>query len=716
MIIQHVTYFLTFLGLSSLILVSVARGLNLQLKKFVVLVGAISIWLFLQWVSVLVNEETGIFLIEASVGFSSFVVIAFLEFIYEYSARVLKKSSLIVLTAISFCFLILSLLGRTVTEISVSEGAPSITDVTFLYWIQIGFVLAMALFAANTLRSRILHKRQPADSLLLVALIQALAFSVLTSTIFAASRDAQLLIPVSLLAMCVIIYYAIAKHKLFDVRLIVARTLGYLLSAASVVAVYAIVVVLVAELVFNDSVASSQILFFSLFSVITAFAFTPLKRFFDITTNRIFYRDAYDPETFLAEVNKVVVSDFDIDDLLQHVSGVIEQYLKPEFAIFELRQTAYVGRRQLGAGNGNYSSPNITRLEELLTGYHERVLTAFDAQESAPDAYKLLRPKNVAMIAKLAPFISEDTPGYGFLVLGSKKSGNQYTKQDINIVRIIAGELSIAVQNALRYEEIEQFNITLQDKVDDATKRLKKTNDKLKAMDETKDEFISMASHQLRTPLTSVKGYLSMVLEGDAGQLNDMQQKLLSQAFTSSQRMVFLIADLLNLSRLRTGKFIIEAQPTNLAELIAGEVSQLKETAAGRSLTLNYDKPETFPILMLDETKIRQVVMNFVDNAIYYTPAGGSIEIRLTETPKSVEFTVHDNGIGVPKAEQHHLFNKFYRAKNAQKARPDGTGLGLFMAKKVIVAQGGAIIFTSKESKGSTFGFSFSKEKLKPKV
>lgn len=286
MIIQHVTYFLTFLGLSSLILVSVARGLNLQLKKFVVLVGAISIWLFLQWVSVLVNEETGIFLIEASVGFSSFVVIAFLEFIYEYSARVLKKSSLIVLTAISFCFLILSLLGRTVTEISVSEGAPSITDVTFLYWIQIGFVLAMALFAANTLRSRILHKRQPADSLLLVALIQALAFSVLTSTIFAASRDAQLLIPVSLLAMCVIIYYAIAKHKLFDVRLIVARTLGYLLSAASVVAVYAIVVVLVAELVFNDSVASSQILFFSLFSVITAFAFTPLKRFFDITDRK----------------------------------------------------------------------------------------------------------------------------------------------------------------------------------------------------------------------------------------------------------------------------------------------------------------------------------------------------------------------------------------------------------------------------------------------
>ncbi len=204
-----------------------------------------------------------------------------------------------------------------------------------------------------------------------------------------------------------------------------------------------------------------------------------------------------------------------------------------------------------------------------------------------------------------------------------------------------------------------------------------------------------------------------MVLEGDAGPLNDMQKKLLEQSFVSSQRMVFLIADLLNLSRLKTGKFIIDAVPTNLSQVIEGEVQQLKETAAGKKMTLVYNQPKTFPTLMLDETKIRQVIMNFVDNAIYYTPAGGKIEIELTENDKTVEFKVKDNGIGVPQAEQHHLFNKFYRAKNAQKARPDGTGLGLFMAKKVIVAQGGALIFHSVVDKGSTFGFSFAKDKLK---
>jgi signal transduction histidine kinase len=224
-----------------------------------------------------------------------------------------------------------------------------------------------------------------------------------------------------------------------------------------------------------------------------------------------------------------------------------------------------------------------------------------------------------------------------------------------------------------------------------------------------------MASHQLRTPLTSVKGYLSMVLDGDVGKISKPQKEMLAQAFFSSQRMVYLIADLLNVSRLKTGKFIIEPGPVNLAEMVDQELSQLDETASSKSLTLTYDKPKSFPVLMLDETKTRQVIMNFVDNAIYYTPAGGKINVRLIDNPNTIELRVEDNGIGVPKDEEHHLFTKFYRAGNARKARPDGTGLGLFMAKKVVIAEGGSIIFESTEGKGSTFGFVFPKAKLTPR-
>src|SRR6185369_13913696 len=117
-----------------------------------------------------------------------------------------------------------------------------------------------------------------------------------------------------------------------------------------------------------------------------------------------------------------------------------------------------------------------------------------------------------------------------------------------------------------------------------------------------------------------------------------------------------------------------------LNEVAQVEVDQLVETAKSRELNLVYERPAVFPKLMLDETKIHQVVMNFIDNAIYYTPSGGTVTVSLTETPTSVEYRVQDTGIGVPKAVQHKLFTKFYRAQNAQQARPDGTGLGLFMA------------------------------------
>jgi signal transduction histidine kinase len=287
-----------------------------------------------------------------------------------------------------------------------------------------------------------------------------------------------------------------------------------------------------------------------------------------------------------------------------------------------------------------------------------------------------------------------------------------YSYQDVRLLRISADEIAISLQNAVHFEAIQRFNATLQDKIQQSTRELRHTNEKLRALDETKDDFISMASHQLRTPLTSVKGYLSMVIEGDAGEINETQRKMLSQAYTSSQRMVYLIADLLNVSRLKTGKFVLESAPTDLSKMIDEEIGQLTETAAARSLTLNYDKPVDFPTLMLDETKTRQVLMNFIDNAIYYTPKDGHITIELKDTGPTVEFRVIDDGIGVPKSEQHHLFTKFYRAGNARKARPDGTGLGLFMAKKVITAQNGVLIFDSKEGKGSTFGFIFDKAKL----
>ena len=292
----------------------------------------------------------------------------------------------------------------------------------------------------------------------------------------------------------------------------------------------------------------------------------------------------------------------------------------------------------------------------------------------------------------------------GFVCIG-KRAKENYSAKDIALLETIDEELVIAIQNAQSVHEVRELNANLEQRINSATKELRASNRQLQKLDEAKDEFISMASHQLRTPLTSIKGYISMLIEGDLGDLTKDQKKVLSEAFVSSERMVRLIGDFLNVSRLQTGKFVIEKRPVDLALLVQREVDALEANAAARGMKFTYKKPKTIPVLELDENKIQQVVMNFADNAIYYSKDKSTIAVALKKVNGYVEFTVKDKGIGVPKAEQKELFNKFFRATNARKARPDGTGVGLFLAQKVVHDHGGAIIFESEEGKGSTFGF-----------
>jgi len=166
-------------------------------------------------------------------------------------------------------------------------------------------------------------------------------------------------------------------------------------------------------------------------------------------------------------------------------------------------------------------------------------------------------------------------------------------------------------------------------------------------------------------------------------------------------------------SRLQTGKFLIDKRPVNLAKVIEQELDSLVTNAKSRNLSFVYTPPKDFPLLNLDEDKMRQVIMNFSDNAMYYSTEGTKVHVKLALDKKCATFTVKDSGIGVPRSEQSQLFNKFYRASNARKQRPDGTGVGLYLAKKVIDAHAGTVVFESVEGKGSTFGFKLSLDELR---
>lgn len=404
-------------------------------------------------------------------------------------------------------------------------------------------------------------------------------------------------------------------------------------------------------------------------------------------------------DTFYGSLNRILSSTAELRWLLERVSLLIAQTIKAkEVFIFSYSDEGHF------ISAGTESHPRVALKDALLLNRevyltHSTLFVTRRLKASDP-VRRMLVGYNLALALPLVR--DKVIVGYVFV---SERSGRPYRLHDTKLLLSLSDELTIAVQNALSVDEVKKLNSTLEQRISLATKELRTSNAQLQKLDEAKDEFISMASHQLRTPLTSIKGYLSMLLEGDVGKVTPEQKHMLNEAFVSSERMVRLIGDFLNVSRLQTGKFVIDKHPVDLALLVQREIDGLVANAAARGMKFVYKKPKNIPIIELDENKIQQVIMNFADNAIYYSKEKDTITVRLKKVPGFVEFTVQDKGIGVPMAEQADLFNKFFRATNARKARPDGTGVGLFLAKKVIHDHGGTIIFSSVEGKGSTFGF-----------
>jgi signal transduction histidine kinase len=685
-------------------------------KLFTVLTGLMGIWITFLWVA----DDAGStsfarVCLNFAVVFLTLVSWVFLQFAISYpNTSKIYKTIFAAGIIYNIFYIWLAFNSKIIPSVKLTPYGSSITQSSIFYSLHELQAYSFILFGIILLNIKKRHFENIEKSrinLMTLGIIITFLGNFLAGTLaiyIPGQTWLNLVATASTVSFVVVIGYTIIRHKLFDVRAIVARFVGYLLSLGLVASLSSFLLFTLSDNFNSLGIPKRAQEIFNVIVILGfAIAYQPLKKRFDRITRRIFYRDGYETQELLDDFNKTLVSTIDLQKLLAKSSEVIEKYLKSEFCEFGIGDFKSKEIRNFGS--------NVIKLEMLLEIWKQsnhirkRILVTDSLSERSAQLRALLTDQNVGV---LMPLYKTESGQSGFLLLGVKKSGGAYSKQDLAVIEILANELVIAVQNALRFEEIQKFNITLQDKIDEATHQLRRANQRLKALDESKDDFISMASHQLRTPLTSVKGYLSMVLDGDAGKVSSNQKKFLGQAFNSSQRMVFLIADLLNVSRLKTGKFIIERAPTNLADVIKDEITQLKETAQTKNLELIYHKPDHFPTLSLDETKTRQVIMNFMDNAIYYTPSGGSIELKLEDKPKSIEFKVIDTGIGVPKSEEHHLFTKFYRAGNARKARPDGTGLGLFMAKKVIIAEGGALIFQTKEGEGSTFGFSFPKDHM----
>lgn len=229
--------------------------------------------------------------------------------------------------------------------------------------------------------------------------------------------------------------------------------------------------------------------------------------------------------------------------------------------------------------------------------------------------------------------------------------------------------------------------------------------DKLAQASKMKTEFVSVVSHQLRTPLSAMRWTLNLLTEGRLNGFNHDQLNYIHLLKESNERMIKLVNDLLDVSRIEMGKTIFQSRQTNLYILIQKIINNFSPFAQAHHVSLSLEAPETLPNVWTDPEKISLVIYNLIDNAIKYIRGQGEVRVWARERKKFVEVAIQDTGVGVPEAQKKYIFQKFFRSDNIMKHQTTGTGLGLFIAKSVVEESGGKIWFESKERKGTTFFF-----------
>lgn len=246
--------------------------------------------------------------------------------------------------------------------------------------------------------------------------------------------------------------------------------------------------------------------------------------------------------------------------------------------------------------------------------------------------------------------------------------------------------------------------ITAREEVTTLARSLKAANLKLQEIDRQKTDFLSIAAHQLRTPLSVINGYIELIKEGDYGQVTDETKGVLDNMDESNERLVKLVDEFLDITRIEQGRTKFDFKKQSIAAVVASAVAELKDRARQKNLKLQW-RPAPLPPVLIDEEKIRMVVFNFIDNAIKYSEKG-AITVAAETEDRGIAVRVADHGLGFEKTDAANFFQKFYRGNNVKGADVTGTGLGLYVCQKFIEAHQGKIWAKSPGlGKGSEFGF-----------
>lgn len=492
------------------------------------------------------------------------------------------------------------------------------------------------------------------------------------------------------------ITYAILKHRLFDIRLLVTRTVSYTILLLFISSIVVISLLFTAQFFTQGT---NNLTVYTIITLFIAFSFNPLKNLFEKATKNIFYKEPYNSDDLLEKLGEIMRSTLSIHTLTENVLHTLTGTLKISQAAFLLKDNDKHLIKTVGYPPNWQPTPNTVHNLIKTAG---RNLVIFDDLEESTQKM-LLRDAQVSVIV---PLKVKDTT-HGLLLLGEKASGEIYSQQDIDVIEIIMPQIAIAIQNAQSYEAIRRFNLTLKKEIENATHELRSANSHLKHLDKLKNDFIFVATHELKNPVTAMRGYVSMLLEGMFGQLPEKLKDPLNQLQASTQQLVDLVNDLLQIARSEAKTLNIQTEAVNICQTTQVTVQAIKVLADQKHLTLIHScPPENSQIkVQADPQRLKEVLNNLLSNAIKYSETG-TISINSVVQDKMVITQVKDQGVGISPEDQKKLFTKFFRVEEEAAKGIPGTGLGLYIIKEFIEKMGGKIWLESQKGVGTTIFFS----------
>ena len=257
----------------------------------------------------------------------------------------------------------------------------------------------------------------------------------------------------------------------------------------------------------------------------------------------------------------------------------------------------------------------------------------------------------------------------------------------------LASQAALAVQNALLVSELKNQN-----------EEIMAANAKLRELDLLKSRFLSVATHELRTPLSVILGYNSMLAESLEDRLSEEEKNTLAESVAACKRLIRLVNSMLDLNQIQAGQMKMDFARQDLLRVVSGVVALLQPDARRREIKLGLELPARMPRLMLDAERMQQVLINLVGNALKFTPPGGHIKVVVRQRDSKVEISVIDTGVGISPEDRDHIFDEFAQVnRQAERRQREGSGLGLAIAKRIVEAHGGVILVTSQPGRGSTF-------------